>query len=710
MMSFYKFWLRIINSKHILLLVVFIALFKPAFSENIDSLRLAYDYSEDAYKRINIQIEIAKEYYHRKSYDTSIFEFTKAISLIPNDSASLKAKTLEKLSKVYRKKEDMPNAIRTQKAAKDFYIQAGEGPETIAWQYASIGRGFYSEASYDSAMVYYMKSKEIFEKNEIHDESYGNLLHFIGSVFKRQGDDQKACEYYNEEVEFGKKYGYKHIEAEGLYLGGICIEDTRDALNNYFKCLTIYQEVESEKMMGLMYTLIAGAYANLDLNDSAIYYQEKWLKICEDGGEISHLASAHSTLAELLIRDNRLNEAEKHLAQALEIAKVAGVKAYIRFKDIYATYFNLSLAKKDYKNAVDYQSLWYSYRDSARNQEHQDAILEMDKIYNQEKQEAEHQKELALKEKQSMLDKQEIENQSQMNKILMAASILVLALGIFVFIKYRESQKQKKIIHHQKQAMEFQKELVEAKNKDIMDSMVYASSIQKAINTSEDYISTMFKDVFVFYQPRDIVSGDFYWGYQTEDGKKLIAVGDCTGHGVPGAMMSMLGNAFLNEIVVEGKLYEPAAILDKLRNQVKKALQTESRRDGMDMAFCCIENNKLYFAGANLPLYVLRKGTLIEIKGNKQPVGYQPLKETPFTQEEFELQAEDQIYLFSDGYADQFGGPKGKKYKYKTFREKLADISSMSFSQQRKVISEEFEVWKGDLEQLDDVCVLGIKV
>jgi len=151
-------------------------------------------------------------------------------------------------------------------------------------------------------------------------------------------------------------------------------------------------------------------------------------------------------------------------------------------------------------------------------------------------------------------------------------------------------------------------------------------------------------------------------------------------------------------------------VLDKLREQVKKSLNSEERKDGMDMSFCCIDGKTLKFSGANLPLYILRKGDLTEVKGSKQPIGFQPLEDKPFVQEEMSLESGDHIYMFSDGYADQFGGPKGKKYKYKTFRDKLSDISNLSFTQQRKIIDEEFEVWKGDLEQLDDVCVLGVRI
>lgn len=679
----------------------------------IDSLRIAYDYSENPLERVYIQIEIGEMYYRLHSIDTAIFELRKAVGIIPPDSLELKGKTLNRLGDAYRKIEKMDKVVEAYKAANDMYVQSDAAPKDVAWSYAVLGRAYYAQAKYDTAMTYYMDAKEIFEKNNVVHDNYGNLLHFIGSVFKRQGDYESACKYYYEEIEYGKKHDMKHIEVEGMYLAGICIEDDRERLQNDFACLEIYKEIGSSSAVALMYQLIGGGYHTLDMLDSALYYQKLSLDMRRENKDITHLASTLTSISSTLIDMGKYGEAKKYLEEAEEVAFNTGIKKYIRLEDIYSQYFDLTYNQGRYKDAVEYQYLMYAYRDSAMDQEHQDAILEMEKIYNDEKQKTEMailQKNNEISKQESLRAREEAEAQSFIKKLFMAGGLLVLVLGVFVFLKYRESQKQKLIISEQKSEMEFQKDLVEAKNKDITDSMVYASSIQQAIITSEDYIRQMFPDFFVFYRPRDIVSGDFYWGLETDSGKKLIAVGDCTGHGVPGAMMSMLGTAFLNEIVIEKKILEPHQILDNLRDQVKKSLKGKQRNDGMDMCFCAIEGNKMKFSGANLPVYILRKGELIQLKGDKQPIGFQPVGETPFTQQEFILQKEDVIYLFSDGYADQFGGPKGKKFKYKTFRERIADISVLPIPEQLNILDTEFETWKGDLEQLDDVCVLGIRV
>lgn len=680
---------------------------------NIDSLKIAFDYSEIASERVRTQILIAESYHKQREYEAALIEYRRAIDLIPNDNTFLKAETIYKYGNCLKSAEHIEEARKGFKTSNQLYSTISANPELIARNNALIGRCFYDEANYDSAMVYYLEAEKIYDINAIKNRDYGMLFHFIGSVFKRQGDFDKACEYYQKEINYGKEHGFKDIEAEGQYLIGVCIETDSARLANDILCLQLYTELGNKRLVGLMYQLISNSYYSMNELDSALHYQQLSLEIRREQNEISHLAGILSDLAKTYIAMGKLSKAKSHLKEAEEIALQTGIKKYVRLQEIYGIYYDLEVKASNYKEANRYLNLAYAYKDSVMNTEHKQAIAELAIKYDSDKQEAQ----LAILEQEKLMAKKEkiladeaAANQSFYNKIILSTGIALLFAGIFIYLKYRESQKQKIVISAQKREMQFQKELVEEKNKDITDSMVYASSIQKAIITSEEYLSKMFKDFFVFYQPRDIVSGDFYWAFETADGTRLVAVGDCTGHGVPGAMMSMLGNAFLNEIVIEGKNYEPNKILDKLRDQVKRALQNNAAKDGMDMSILKIKDKTITYAGANLPLYLLRSGELIEVKGDKQPIGSQPAGEKPFTQHTIDLIDGDSIYLFSDGYADQFGGVKGKKYKYKTFRDKLSLISGKPFKEQGQIISAEFEQWKGDLEQLDDVCVLGLKL
>lgn len=698
-----------------LLFFISIVIFSLQLSaqSTIDSLRIEISKTKIPAEKRALRMETGHAFYEMGMYDSALVEYRSALKLTPNSDKENKGKSLRAIARTFHMKEDLESAVYYYNQALRLFQQVPEKPELEADILRDLGRTYYENAQYDSAMNFYMDAKDLYEKNNLITEGHGFLFHYIGSVFKRQGNMDKACEYYQMEIDYGTKYNMPRIVAEGMYLQTLCLETDEEMLRNDLKVLAIYQDLKEERMCAMMYHNVALGYQSLDMLDSAYYYFNLSIDYERRTGAKSSLSLGLSNLATLLLEMKKFGEAKKLLVEAESLAKETQVKKFLQLSMIYEAYYKLYYEQGQYKDAVDYLLLKYTYEDSAMDQEHQDAIHEMELAYETEKKEAEIAK-LELTNKKEQYDRElaeaESERQAANNKIYLIGGLVMMLLMIFAVFKWRESKKQQAIISEQKFKVEQQKELIEEKNKDITDSMIYASSIQQAIITSEEYIGSMFKEFFVFYKPRDIVSGDFYWAYQAADGKKLIAVGDCTGHGVPGAMMSMLGTAFLNEVVIEGRERNPGIILDKMRLQIKNAMSRKGGKDGMDMAFCCIDGNRLQFAGANLPIYIVRKDEFIEVKGDKQPVGFQPSPETPFATQEVELKPEDKIYLFSDGYADQFGGPKGKKYKYKTFKDKLAVIAGMTFKEQRVLIDSEFETWKGDLEQLDDVCVLGIRI
>jgi len=252
--------------------------------------------------------------------------------------------------------------------------------------------------------------------------------------------------------------------------------------------------------------------------------------------------------------------------------------------------------------------------------------------------------------------------------------------------------------------------IIKEKNQDILQSINYALRIQKAILPSIESIKRHLPNSFVLYKPKDIVAGDFYW-MEEREGKTLYAVADCTGHGVPGAMVSVICNNALNRSVREYNLTEPGEILVKAREIVVQEFEKSSEevKDGMDIALCSLEGNTLKYAGAYNPLWMIRSGELIEVQANKQPIS-QFDNPKPFITHSFELQKGDTLYIFSDGYVDQFGGEKEKKFKAKAFRGLLLGIQDKSMEDQKQIIDEAFEHWRGNLEQIDDVCVIGVKI
>jgi len=246
------------------------------------------------------------------------------------------------------------------------------------------------------------------------------------------------------------------------------------------------------------------------------------------------------------------------------------------------------------------------------------------------------------------------------------------------------------------------------------ESLKYASYIQQAIFPSNALINKLIPENFVFYKPKEIVSGDFYYVSRKND-LLIVGVGDCTGHGVPGALMSILGITFLNEIIAHGTFSSAGSILNQMREHVMEALcQTgndSERKDGIDLAICVINlrTHVLSFSGAFNPVYIVRDQNLVEIAGDMMPVGVGAEEELCFTTHLYELKNRDVIYLFTDGFADQFGGQSNRKFKYKPFRDLLSGISQLPISDQKLRIEQTFSDWKGNLQQIDDVLVFGFR-
>lgn len=263
--------------------------------------------------------------------------------------------------------------------------------------------------------------------------------------------------------------------------------------------------------------------------------------------------------------------------------------------------------------------------------------------------------------------------------------------------------------------IKYQRDYISQQKTDIIDDIKYSKRIQSAILPTTTLIQKLLSDIFIYNVPRNIVSGDFYWVGELRD-LKVVAVADCTGHGISGAFMTMAGTAFLNEIVNKYNLENANDILFSLREKVMTLLKQKGEEgeaaDGMDIALILIDekNKKIQFAGANNPIYMIKNGEMEIIKGDRMPIGIHINFNKPFTNNELEYNHGDILYLFSDGYADQFGGPNNKKFRYKNFRELLINIHHKPLSEQRTILEETFLNWKGEEDQVDDIMVMGLKL
>ena len=301
-------------------------------------------------------------------------------------------------------------------------------------------------------------------------------------------------------------------------------------------------------------------------------------------------------------------------------------------------------------------------------------------------------------------------------------SIIIGAGAIYFYIKYRE-RKQKALQEYlenelnarTKEVVE-QKELLEIKNRDITDSINYAQRIQQSILPSVNTINENFSGAFVYYKPRDIVSGDFYWYDRVNDDKFLIVCADSTGHGVPGAFMSMIGTTLIKDICIRKDIDSPSAVLQQLDRELQSTLNqnidAERAHDGMDIIVCEIDVNTHYmrFSSAMRPLILYKDKELQYVKGTKASIGGDPKAEKRFENVGFQLHEGDIIYMFSDGYPDQFGGPRGKKFKLDRVKNMLADVCDKSMENQQEYVSKTFDEWRGRLQQVDDVLFMGVRI
>jgi tetratricopeptide (TPR) repeat protein len=379
-----------------------------------------------------------------------------------------------------------------------------------------------------------------------------------------------------------------------------------------------------------------------------------------------------------------------------------------------ATHFhlaNLYYATADYKKGFEIQRTYLDIKDSIFSLENARQLSELTKKYDSDK-----------KKIQIENQKKQIKSEQTQKYFFAGSMIVFIGLGFLLFRSLKQKNKANKIILEQKNLVEDQKDALQHKNREILDSITYAKRLQDAILPAVDYWHKTLPESFILYKPKDIVAGDFYWlethtvsnGATSED-YLFFAAADCTGHGVPGAMVSVICCNALNRSVLEFNLVEPGKILDKTRELVISTFNksVENVKDGMDISLGClnVKTKELLWSGANNPLWVVPAGSdeIIEWKADKQPIGTYA-DEKPFKTHSMILEPKTTIYLFTDGYADQFGGQNGKKFKYKQFKDSILAIQTKPMNDQKEYLETTFESWKGELEQVDDVCVIGIRI
>jgi serine phosphatase RsbU (regulator of sigma subunit) len=481
------------------------------------------------------------------------------------------------------------------------------------------------------------------------------------------------------------------------------------------KSLLLRQEVSDTVGMAMAYHNIGINHQLTNDKDSAIIFFNKSLSYLSNMSENIGHAYNYLELGNTLLQQHKLPEAEKYLLSALRISEngeLEGLKV-----EIYKYLSNLYEQKQDFKKAFTYQNLYLFSKENVESDESKNEILKKELEYDFTKRQELQRKDA---ENRQAISNAEIKSQKKLTTGAVIALVILSGLILIVFRSYNQKRKANDIISKQK-------EIVEHKNKEILDSINYAKYIQNALLPSEKSISELKIDCFILFKPKDIVSGDFYWTHnnpltQSNVNEVYVAAVDCTGHGVPGALVSVVGNNGLNRCVKEYGIHDTGKILDKLSELVEETFEKSENelKDGMDISLLKIcstsdsrtnNNINLQWSGANNPLWIIRKNSKIleEIKADKQPVGKFSERKN-FTSHDIVLEKGDRLYLFTDGYADQFGGEKGKKFKYRQLEDLLISSAHLSLLEQKNLLDKAFTKWKGSLEQVDDVCLIGIAV
>lgn len=667
-------------------------------------------------------------------YNQWLIEFIESKSQLQNDSETslffkkTTAALIGNQGYYYSESGDVDKAIpifiKSIELAEELNNEKG-----LATHYNNLGIAYEYKGDLLKALDYFNKSLILFEKTKNHMQIAALLIN-IASIHAEQRDSSTVLSLIEQSREIFEKIDHK----KGI---AVCLSyeaDLYQARGNYIierekriKSFNIYSSIGDEKGVALTYSQLGIIEKELgNITRAQHYFRDAlnvYKKINDKGGEASEL----NNIGTIKFLQKKYNEAKEYATKSMQYSKDLG--HVFRIRNAANLLYKVNRAQKNYKASLSNYELYIKLRDSLKSEkiaekainqryqfEYQTKKIE-DSLKNQEAQ--------LIKDATIATQKLRIKQEETQRYSLYAGLTLITLFAFFMLHRFRLSNKQKRLILEQKQAVELAHKQLEEKSAEISDSIKYAQRLQNAILPPISNIPTVYKASFIFLQPKSIVSGDFYWFLEYND-ISFIAAADSTGHGIPGALVSVVCSNALYRCVNEFKLTQPAEILEKSRSLIVETFSKkgENVKDGMDISLIAVKDNQLFFSGANNPLWIIRKTdkveapehttnyknlSLIELKGNRQSVGLS-IKMSVFQQQQFKLLPGDCLYLFTDGFADQFGGKHGKKLMYKPFKRFLLEIADQPIVIQEREVKRKFRDWKGNNDQIDDVCVIGIRV
>jgi serine phosphatase RsbU (regulator of sigma subunit) len=703
---------------------------KPYSRSNPDSARYYYQIGlKIAQKKANPIQEarmlriIAKSFYTQRQYDTCLILAQRAIDISEkeNDYKGLISAYIRKGYVGYFS-DDYVNASLNFQKTIDYAVLVKDTGRMVNG-YILVGGCQYQIGKYPEALNAFQSALHLGELTK-NLKIQAKALNNIGNIQDELKNYNLALSYLQQAVDIKNKLG----DVKGA-------TDTRENMatvysktKQYDRALEQYKSIlrykrENKEDAGVSITLmnIGYIYEKLGKLQSALEHYSESLKILYRIDDSKNLAVCLNNIGDIYYALGKYQQAIDSSKKSLEIGKKLNIKSSVKSTALSLT--NSYVKRRDFKQAYYYHVLYSDMKDSLFNEESAKVLQEMETKYQTEKKQQE------IEKQNLLIDKQQAQSRSQriMLMAMLGGLILVILIAIQVFRGYKQKKKANALLSSKNAEIEEKnlflneanieisqkKAEIEEKNLNIMDSIRYAKRIQQTILPRDVFIEKNLPQSFILYKPKDIVSGDFYWAERVAN-RIFIAAVDCTGHGVPGAFVSIVGYNSLNRTVMEFKLTKPGEILNKLNDLVVDTFVRHSDsdiKDGMDMSLLTIDQDTgaIEFAGAQNPLYIVNAEGLVEIKGNKQPIG-SSLEAKYFDNHVVDAQKGDMLYLFSDGYIDQFGGPKGKKFMRKRFKEILQSIHQMDVQTQKLHLDNTIKDWMKDEDQLDDILVIGIRV
>ena len=712
-------------------------------AENVDSLVIKLKFETDTLKIINYNSRIGNEIIYA-SPDSAKKFISKAFILakrINNDT--LIYQTTVDMGNVYESKGKLDSAIHFYNIYYNL-VKKVKDSLLIASAYNNLGNAYYYKSNYPSSLKYYQKALAIYKYTK--DTLYiGLTYHNIGMVHQDMGNAETAFNYYTKaEAIFINKNDTGLLATCYNSLASIYIDDDYDKSMKYYrKSLALFNNIRDSVGVCMVYANIGDVKNDNNEIDSAIYYIEKAANMAYNLNDFFSLTGIYANLSKLKLKQKEYYISIIYSLKSLKYAKLSS--SLSSQVDAYNLLKKANYAIENYRDALLYSDSLALMKDSIFNIERTKDIQLMESKY-----QAENNK-LRIKNLENEQELSKEKDKKQKNQLFYMLLILVLVFAFSIFIVRLLISKQKtnkelniskdnliekneelnqlvEEVTSQKDEIDTQRNKLEGLYSDVSQSISYAQKIQDSLIPDTKLLSQNVDDGFVIFKPKDVVSGDFYWHTKIEN-KLVIAVSDCTGHGVPGAFMSMLGISFLREIVQKEYITQPALILKKLRKEIiislKQTGKIGEQKDGMDMSLISIDTDtlELEYAGANNPIYIIKKkktetndkiiqfeeSNLYEFKADKMPIAIF-IRMDKFTNHKIQLEKGDIIYMFSDGFADQFGGEKGKKFKYKSFKNLLLNASAHDMDTQKSLITKGLQDWQGKYSQIDDITLLGLKI